>query len=109
MLDMCRLSALFAHRLVSVIRKYLLISSPEVAEGAVSLVLGWDTFPEFAAGLFATIADDIGHNLASAATQTSPSVTPATLGVIGPQPPRNTLTVYCCPFPTRLRFLGTTS
>jgi hypothetical protein len=49
-----------------------MVGIPKVAEGAASLILGRDSFPELATALLAAVPDTLGHDMAGRAAQSQP-------------------------------------
>ncbi len=71
-LNMVGLSAFLADRLMAFPVKNALIGVPEIAERVATNIRCWNTSPEWQTTGFATIPDEIGHNLPGAATQGHP-------------------------------------
>jgi hypothetical protein len=74
-LNMCCFTRFFTNRLVFLAQqaKYLLISFPEVAEGDTMSISDWYPRPQTPTAFFATVANEVGNNLACPTTQGYPN------------------------------------
>jgi hypothetical protein len=65
-------SRLFPNHMVSLGRKHVLVSVPEIAKGMTALVLWWDFIPKFLTGFFATVSPSKSDDLSGSSAQRDP-------------------------------------